>query len=307
MKIKAIYPICLTLLLMLPFVKGYSQTTTTPANNVPATTTPATTTATTTPPATTPIVPVTPNNPNNLTRPGDALGVPQVDTYVTNCYNVYDQTNQVSTQLNAIEQQAIINKKINMDTNGLQNQVNAFKVQLIALNVDGNALVASSSQMTATITKSLEGHPFKIPSAIIRVKNSTKAVKISLKNIHTMLTVTIVNIDRRLHPVTAADSAKNKQGSSAGAIANTGKTMKTSISITGLGFSSFNSFFTELNTISTIKTSNKKFSSSGASEIDVVHYGTTDDLLTAVLSTCKDIVVEKNIGSSESGKISLGF
>jgi hypothetical protein len=306
MKIKASYPICLTLLLILPFVKGYSQSTNTPVNNVPATTMPAITTATTTPTVATSIVPITPN-PNNLIRPGDALGVPQVDTYVTNCYNVYDQTNQVSAQLNAIEQQAIINKKINMDTNGLQNQVTAFKVQLVALNIDGNALVASSSQMTATVTKSLEGHPFKIPSAIIRVKNSTKAVKISLKNIHTMLTVTIVNIEHRLQPVTVADSAKNKAGSSTGAIANTGKTMKTSISITGLGFSSFNSFFTELNTISTIKTSNKKFSSSGTSEIDVVHYGTTDDLLNAVLANCKDIVAEKNIGSSESGKISLAF
>ena len=122
-----------------------------------------------------------------------------------------------------------------------------------------------------------------------------------------MLTVTMVNINHRLHPLSAADSAKSKPDSSAHVVANTGKTMKTAISITGIGFSSFNSLSAELNNISSIKSISKKFKSAGTSTIDIVHYGTTDDLLNTVLSNCKDIVSEKNVGSSERGKISLAF
>ncbi|WP_183576502.1 hypothetical protein HDF18_21480 [Mucilaginibacter sp. X5P1] len=293
MKIKAFYLICLTLVLILLVTEGYSQTNTPP---VTAATTPAVTPAA-----------ITTNNPNNLTRPSDDLGLPEVDAYVTNCYNVYDQTNQASTQLNAIEQQVIVTKKINMDNNGIEKQLTAFNLQLTTLNTDGQALVASSSDMTANVTNDLKGHPFKIPSALIRVRNSTKAVKLSLKNIHTMLTVTMVNINHRLHPLSAADSAKSKSDSTARGVANTGKTMKTAISITGINFSSFNSLSTELSNISSIKSINKKFKSSGTSTIDVVHYGTTDDLLNTVLSNCKDLVSGKNVGSSESGKISLAF
>ncbi len=287
------YFLYLTFILILLVTKGYAQ-----ANNQPVT-------AATTPPATSAVI--TSNNPNNLTRPSDALGLTEVDAYVTNCYNVYDQTNQASAQLNAIEQQVIVTKKINMDNNGIEKQLTAFNVQLNTLNTNGQALVASSSDMTANVSRDLKDHPFKIPSALIRVRNSTKAVKLSLKNIHTMLTVTMVNINHRLHPLSAADSAKSKSDSSARGVANTGKTMKTAISITGIGFSSFNSLSTELNNISSIKSINKKFKSSGTSTIDVVHYGTTDDLLNTVLSNCKDMVSEKNVGSSESGKISLAF
>ncbi|SDT66598.1 hypothetical protein SAMN05216490_4716 [Mucilaginibacter mallensis] len=278
---------------MLFITEGYSQTT------------PPVTAATTSP--ITPPAIVKTNDPNNLTRPSDDLGLPEVDAYVTNCYNVYDQTNQLSTQLNAIEQQVIVTKKVNMDNNGIEKQLTTFNLQLTTLNTNGQALVASSSDMSANVTKDLKGHPFKIPSALIRVRNSTKAVKLSLKNIHTMLTVTMVNINHRLHPLSAADSAKSKSDSSARGLANIGKTMKTAISITGIGFSSFNSLSTEINNMSGIKSINKKFNSSGTSTIDVVHYGTTDELLNAVLSTCKDIVSEKNVGSSEKGKISLAF
>jgi len=292
MKTRSCYILYLTFIFTLFIARGYSQTTaTTPTT--PVTTPPAITTTT--------------NNPNNLTRPSDALDIPEVDTYVTNCYNLYDQTNQVSAQLNAIEQQVIVTKKVNMDNNGIEKQLNTFNAQLNTLNVTGAALLASSSDMTDKVTKSLESHPFKIPSALIRVKNSTKAVKISLKNIHTMLTVTMVNINHRLHPLSAADSAKSKSDSSRHALANAGKTMKTSINITGIGFSNFNSLSAELNSISGVKSIRKKFTSSGTSTIDVVHYGSTDDLLNAVLSNCKDIVSEKNIGGSESGKISLAF
>ena len=125
-----------------------------------------------------------------------------------------------------------------------------------------------------------------------------------------MLTVTLVNINRRLNPKNAADSSINKSNggnSQVIAQANTGKTAKTSLNITGIGFSNFNSFSSELNNMPIIKSTNKKFNSSGKSVIEVVHYGTTDDLLNAILSNCKDVVSDKNVSSSEKGKISFNF
>ena len=116
MKIEAFHSICLPLVLILLVTKGYSQTNTPPV------------TAATTPPTTTAVITTT--APNNLTRPSDELGLPEVDAYVTNCYNVYDQTNQASAQLNAIEQQVIVTKKINMDNNGIEKQLTAFVLQL---------------------------------------------------------------------------------------------------------------------------------------------------------------------------------
>ncbi|MFI5138817.1 MAG: hypothetical protein ACHQIM_13420 [Sphingobacteriales bacterium] len=300
MKQSAYSTLCLNLLFILFFGSGYSQATSKqPANATP----------TNTPPLNN--IPInTPTNPNGISRPTDALGVPEVDNYITKCYDLYDQTNTLSAQLNAIEQEVIIDKIKNMDTNGIQIQMATFNGQLITLKNQGDVLLAASSEMTSTAAQSLKNKPFKIPSAIIRVKNSTKAVKEALKNKHTMLTVTMANIDHRLHPLTAADSVKLAGIDSAArakALAHVGTMMKTSISIKGLGFSGFNSFFTEINSIASIKSTNKRFTASGTSVIDVVHYGTTDDLLNAMLSNCKDVLSEKNIGSSEKGKISLAF
>ncbi len=293
MRTRPIYFLYLTLLLILFIIKGYSQTTN-------ATTSTTTTTATTTP------LPAAPGN-DNIKRPSGPLNIPEIDNYVTACFGLYDQTNQLQTQLNAIEKQVLLGKLSEMDTNNIETELNGFNTQLAALKVTGLELAQSSSAMTDNVYKDLKDKPLKIPGALVRVKNSTKAVKVSLQNIHTMLTVTMVNINHKLHPLNAADSAQNKQAPSGQAVANTGKTMKTSISITGLGFSSFNSFFTEVNTIASIKSTTKKFNSSSTSVIDVVHYGTTDDLLSAILSNCKDVVSDKNVGSSEKGKISLAF
>jgi hypothetical protein len=289
MKTRLIYFLYLTLLLILFVIRGYSQTTNT-------------TTSTTT----TTRLPATPGN-DNIKRPSEPLNIPEIDNYVTACFGLYDQTNQLQTQLNAIEKQVLLGKLSEMDTNNIETELNGFNTQLAALRVTGLELAQSGSAMTDNVYKDLKDKPLKIPGALIRVKNATKAVKVSLQNIHTMLTVTMVNINHRLHPLNAADSAQNKQAPSAPAIVNTGKTMKTSISITGLGFSSFNSLFTEVNTISSIKSTTKKFNSSSTSVIDVVHYGSTDDLLSAILSSCKDVVSDKNVGSSEKGKISLAF
>jgi hypothetical protein len=286
MKTKVYHQLCLTLFFILFFAKGYSQTNNTPSN-APS---------------------FTPTVNHNVNRPTDTLGINEVDLYVTKCYDFYDLTNILSTQLNTIEQQVFINKLSDMDTKSIEVQLNTFKAQLGGLKVAGNALAESGSEMTDKVSKSLKNKPFKIPGAIVRVKNATKAVKISLQNIYTMLTVTLVNINRRINPKNAADSAQNKSNTGNSiAQAKTGKTIKTSISITGIGFSSFNSLSNELSNISSIKSTTKKFNSSGTSVIDVVHYGTTDDLLIAILSSCKDVVSDKNVGSSEKGKISLAF
>jgi len=79
------------------------------------------------------------------------------------------------------------------------------------------------------------------------------------------------------------------------------------ISITGADLSAFNTVITGLKKAYIIKSFLKKFNATGVSEIDVVHYGTTDALLTAILSNYKDIITEKNVSECENGIISLTF
>lgn len=286
MKNNRLCTLAMVLVLMTILNNVYSQTTT-PQNNVP--------------PAATPTG-------HQVTRPTDTLGIAEVDLYVTQCYDLYDQTQRMSTQLNAINQQVLVNKTSDIDTKSVETQLNTFKAQMVTLRVDGNNLLQSSSAMTDKVSDKLKNKPFKIPGAIIRVKNATKAVKISAQTIYTMSTVTLVSINKKLNIHSAADSSQAKMANnSAQAMPTTGKTIKTSISITGIGYTAFNSLSNELSSISSIKSTSKKFNSSGKSEIDVVHYGTTDDLLNAMLANCKDIVTDKNIGGSEKGKINLVF
>jgi len=157
--------------------------------------------------------------------------------------------------------------------------------------------------MNGAAYQNLKDQPFKIPGALIRVKNATKAVKVSLQNIHTMTSVTMVNIDHKLNIPVKTDTT----GNHAFAAINTGKTSKTAIKITGVSLDVFNSFATQLASITTIKSSEKSFNSSGTSVIDVVHYGSTDDLLMAILANCNATVTSKNITGSSKGKINLVF
>jgi len=240
------------------------------------------------------------NNAANISRPSGELGIPEIDDYVTNCYSLYDQTNAIQSQLNTMQQQIIVKKLTDAEVSDFDTQLQGINGQLLSLRSQGLLLVQSGSDMRDNAIKDLKDKPIKIPSAVIRVKNATKAVNVSLKNINTMLTVTIVDINKRLHPKTAADTAKVQ-------LAVSGKTKKTSINITGISFDQFNALYTGISSITGIKSSSKKFSSSGKSQIEVVHYGTTDGLLTAILSNCKNLLSEKNIGSTENGKIALVF
>lgn len=277
MKTRKLYHIFLALVLLQLFGKAYGQ-----APNQP-------------------IMAVT----HNVNRPTDTLGITEVDLYVTKCYDLYDQTTVLSDKLNAIEQHAIVSKTSDIDTKVLEQQLNAFKALLPALKAAGNALVSASSEMVDKVTGHLKTRPFKIPGAISRVKNATKAVKISVQIISTMLTATVANVNNKIAIVFPSDTSQNKQNGGSG-FASSGKTMKTNINITGISFSVFNSLADLIKTIPTVKSANKKFSS-GKSEIEVVHYGTTEDLLTAILTAGKDIMTDKNINGSEKGKISLAF
>jgi hypothetical protein len=134
--------------------------------------------------------------------------VPEVDNYVTSCYNTYDQTNSDAQQLNTIEQQVSTGKVTDILAGSLDSQLASLKINLIGLQATGLQLAQASSQMAGTAAKSLIRKPFKIPGAVLRVKNANKAVNASLKNIHTMLSETIVNINNKLHPKTAADTVK---------------------------------------------------------------------------------------------------
>ena len=280
--------------------RSYAQTTTT------TTTSPAQLPVTTTVPVTATVTPPSPPPPGtpNITRPSQPLNEPEIDNYVTACFGVYDQTNSIQTQLNAIEQQAMGTKKLSqVDENSIESQLTTMKTQLISAEGTGQSLLLATSQINDDVVKDLKDKPLKIPGAYVRIKNSTKAVKVSLQNIHTMETVTIVNIEHKLNIPVKADTAKTANVT----VVNTGKTTKTSINITGISFTTFNSFNTELATITSIKSSTRKFNLGGTSVINVVHYGDTDALLAAILANCKDIVSEKNVGGSEKGKIILAF
>ncbi len=242
---------------------------------------------------------------HNVSRPTDTLGITEVDLYVTKCYDLYDQTTVLSNKLNAIEQHAIVSKTSDIDTKVLEQQLDAFKALLPALKAAGNDLIQASSLMIDKVTGHLKTKPFKIPGAIARVKNATKAVKVSVQIISTMLTATVTNVNNKIAVTFPADTSQNKQNGGSG-IVNTGKTMKTNININGMGFSAFNSLADLIKNIPTVKSTNKKFSS-GKSEIEVVHYGSTEDLLTAILNAGKDVVTDKNISGSEKGKISFTF
>jgi hypothetical protein len=265
--------------------KCYAQTA--PQQSIPATTTVVTTNTVT----------------GNISRPSEPLDIIEIDNYVTACFGMYDQTNTLQTQLNTIEQQVLVNKLSQVDVDNVETQLNGFNTQLVSLRGTGIGLLQTASQMNNNVYTDLKAKPLKIPGAYVRIRNSTKAVKVSLQNIHTMLTVTMVNIDHKLNIPVKADTSK----SATAGVENMGKTAKTSISITGINFTVFNSFTTELATITTIKNCTKKFNLGGTSVISVVHYGDTDGLLAAILANCKDILTDKNIGGSEKGKITLAF
>jgi hypothetical protein len=277
----------------------YSQTTTTTA---PATTTVQTVVTTAAPVQSAP--PTTTVPAGNIPRPSEPLNVPELDNYVTSCFGVYDQTNALQSQLNTIEQQVLVGKLSINDEDRIEAELNGFNTQLISSKTTALSLLASSSAINADVYQDLKNKPLKIPGALIRIKNATKALKVSLQNIHTMESVTMVNIDHKLNIPVKIDTTCNHVMA---VPASTWKTSKTAIKITGVTLDTFNSLATGLAGISTVKSSEKSFSASGTSIIDVVHYGTTDDLLAAILAICNATVTSKNVTSSSKGKIDLAF
>jgi len=266
--------------------KGFAQTTTTVQ--------PVTVQA----PTSAPGVPV-------ITRPTEPLDIPEIDNYGTSCFAVYDQTNMLQTQLNAIEQKVLVNKLSENDVDNIEKQLTDFNTQLISSRTIALGLLTSGAAMNGVVYDKLKDNPLKIPGALIRVKNATKAVKVSLQTIHTMMTVTMVNIDHKLNIPVKTDTTGNH---AIAGVANTGKTNKTVIKITGVSsLDVFNSLATKLAAISTVKSSEKEFNSAGTSVIKVVHYGSTDDLLAAMLANCSDTISSKNVTGSEKGKITLLF
>ena len=239
-----------------------------------------------------------------ITRPAEPLNIPELDNYVTSCFNVYDQTNTLQTQLNGIEQEALVNKLSTKDIDHIGKELTDFKTQLISSRTIALGLLTSGSAINGVVYQDLKNKPLNIPSAFINIKNATKAVKVSLLNIHTMMTVTMVNIDHKLNIPVKTDTTGDH---AIAGITNAGRTAKTAIKITGISFDAFNSLSNELGSISTIKSSEKSYNASGTSVINVVHFGSTDDLLTAMLANCNATMTSKNVTGSSKGKISLVF
>jgi len=364
MKTKVSYLFYLAALFIFCFGKGYAQVVAVPAQqnaagqgNAAQATPNASPAASNTPPSAT-FVSV------KVTRPTDTLGIIKLDRFVTRCYDLYDKTNELWNKLNAIEQQ-IFNHPTDVEPKAMQIQLANFTTQLRNLKTIGTNLVTLGQQMVDDAPQSLKNKPLKIPGAVLRVKDAVRAVTASAQNVYTMLTVTLVDINHKLHgkaiPGTApaanlssnsapsnnqdnsvnnntatprdliggTTAVKNVNGSktvvaklksdttaskanaaaksAAAAKIRTGATMQTSISITGADSAAFRSFSRGLSKIVAVKSMRKKFSAAGPSEIDVVHYGSTDDLVSAMLINCRDVLSQKNIGKSENGKVNLVF
>ncbi|CAN5820184.1 hypothetical protein BH10BAC2_BH10BAC2_27170 [soil metagenome] len=79
---------------------------------------------------------------------------------------------------------------------------------------------------------------------------------------------------------------------------------KTEISISGIDFSTLKKLNENVQVCASVISAKMKYNSA-LSTIEVIHSGTTEDLLKLMEETSKDIFTEKQIESFEEGKISL--
>lgn len=78
----------------------------------------------------------------------------------------------------------------------------------------------------------------------------------------------------------------------------------TVIKVTGIDFSTLKKLYTNIQTCEGVKEAKMKFGADSSS-IEIKHTGTTEDLLTLIQLTSKDIFVDENIVALEPGLVAL--